>query len=92
MIAIQLRHCYVSPRTDNIGFIKRCRKLLPKGIRLKCVRIDAAGYQHQVINYLIGHGIVHPTVLVNWVGMQNTTPSGFAAECRRDAITPVYLY
>ena len=57
VIAAQLRHGCVSPRTDNIGFIKLCRKLLPKGIRLKCVRIDAAGYQLKVIDYLIRHGI-----------------------------------
>ena len=57
VIAAQLRDGCVSPRTDNIGFIKLCRKLLPKGILLKCVRIDAAGYQHKVIDYLIRHGI-----------------------------------
>ena len=57
VIAAQLRHGFVSARTDNLGFIKLCRKLLPKGILLKCVRSDAAGYQHKVINYLIGHGI-----------------------------------
>ena len=57
VIAAQLRHGCVAPSTDNIGFIKRCRKLLPKGIILKCVRIDAAGYQHKVINYLIHQGI-----------------------------------
>ncbi len=57
VIAAQLRHGYVSPNFDNIGFIKTCRKLLPKGIRLKCVRSDAAGYQHKVIDYLIRHHI-----------------------------------
>ena len=57
VIAAQLRHDCVSPSTDNLGFIKLCRKLLPKGSLLKCVRIDAAGYQHKVINYLIRHGI-----------------------------------
>ena len=55
VIATQLRHGRVSPNFDNIGFIKTCRKLLPKGIRLKCVRSDSAGYQHKVIDYLIRH-------------------------------------
>ena len=57
VIATQLRHGYVSPNFDNIGFIKTCRKLLPKGIRLKRVRSDSAGYQHKVIDYLIRHHI-----------------------------------
>ena len=41
VVAAQLHHGYVSARTDNIGFIKKCRKLLSKGILLKCVRSDA---------------------------------------------------
>ena len=57
VIAAQLRDGKVPPNYDNVGFIEACRKLLPKGIRLKCVRIDAAGYQHKVIEYLTGHHI-----------------------------------
>ncbi len=57
VIATQLRDGKVSPNFDNIGFIKTCRKLLPKGTLLKRVCSDAAGYQHRVIDYLIRHHI-----------------------------------
>ena len=57
VIAAQLRDGYVSPNLDNMGFIQACRKLLPSGTILKRVRIDAAGYQHKVIDYLIAHQI-----------------------------------
>ena len=55
VIAVELRDGYVSPNTDNVGFIEMCRKLLPIGTTLRRVRIDAAGYQHQVIDYLTSH-------------------------------------
>ena len=57
VIAVELRHGCVSPKTDHVGFIKTCQELLASGVRRKCVRIDAAGYQHQVIDYLECHGI-----------------------------------
>ena len=47
----------MSPKTNNVGFIKACQELLPRGVTLKQMSIDAAGYQHQVIDYLRCHGI-----------------------------------
>ena len=55
VIAAELRDGYVSPNTDNAGFIETCRKLLPSGTTLRRVRTEAAGYQHQVIDYLTSH-------------------------------------
>ena len=57
VIAAELRDGKVSPKTDNVGFIESCRKLLPSGTTLTRVRSDAAGYQHQVIDYLMHHGL-----------------------------------
>ena len=57
VIAAELRDGKVSPKTDHVGFIETCRKLLPSGTIVKRVRSDAAGYQHQVIDYLMRHGL-----------------------------------
>ena len=57
VIAAELRDGKVSPKTDNMGFIETCRKLLPSGTIVTRVRSDAAGYQHQVIDYLMRHGL-----------------------------------
>ena len=57
VIAAELRDGKVSPKTDNVGFIETCRKLLPSGTAVTRVRSDAAGYQHQVIDYLRHHGL-----------------------------------
>ena len=57
VIAVELRPGNMSPSTDNVGFIAACQELLPSGVRLKQVRIDAAGYQHQVIDYPMRQGI-----------------------------------
>ena len=46
VIAVELRHGNVAPNFDNLGFIKTCQALLPSGVILTRVRIDAAGYQH----------------------------------------------
>ena len=57
VIATELRYGKVSPKTDNMGFIETCRKLLPSGKIVKRMRSDAAGYQHKVIDYLMRHGL-----------------------------------
>ena len=57
VIATELRDGKVSPKTDTVGFIETCRKLLSSGTIVKRVRSDAAGYQHKVIDYLMHHGL-----------------------------------
>ena len=57
VISTELRNGCVLPKTDNIGFIATCRELLAGDSIVKCVRIDAAGYQHPVIDYLMRHDI-----------------------------------
>ena len=57
VIGAELRDGCVSPKTDNVGFIQTCQELLPGDTRVKRARIDAAGYQHPVIDYLMRHAI-----------------------------------
>ncbi len=45
------------PNDDNSGFIKRCIRALPSGVKVTRVRIDAAGWSKQVIGYCHAHGI-----------------------------------
>lgn len=53
IIAIDFREGDVSPSKNNHEFIKACMSNLPKDIELSGVRIDAAGYQHEIIDWLI---------------------------------------
>jgi len=46
-----------SPNYDNLGFIKRCMRALPSGVKVTRVRIDAAGWSKKVIGYCQDHGI-----------------------------------
>jgi len=57
IIAIDFREGNVAPSKDNHQFIKDCRDNLPKDIELGGVRIDAAGYQHEIIDWLIDEKI-----------------------------------
>jgi hypothetical protein len=57
IIAIDFREGNVAPSKDNHQFIKDCKSNLPKGIELGGVRIDAAGYQHEIIDWLIDEKI-----------------------------------
>ncbi len=45
------------PNYENSGFIKRCIRALPSGVKVTRVRIDAAGWSKQVIGYCHAHGI-----------------------------------
>ncbi len=45
------------PDYDNLGFIKRCIRALPPGVKVTRVRIDAAGWSQKVIGYCQDHGI-----------------------------------
>jgi len=44
IISVDFRDGNISSSKDNLEFIKSCRANLPKGITLRGVRIDAAGY------------------------------------------------
>lgn len=57
VIAVDFREGNVPPSKDNHEFIKSCRANLPKGITLGGVRIDAAGYQYEIIDWLIDEKI-----------------------------------
>ncbi len=45
------------PNDDNSGFIKRCIRALPPGVKVTRVRIDAAGWSKPVIRHCQDHGI-----------------------------------
>jgi hypothetical protein len=47
----EFREGNVAPSFDNLGFIKRCARSLPEGVKVGALRIDAAGYQADIINY-----------------------------------------
>ena len=53
IIAIDFRAGNVAPATDNLTFIEQCKSALPEGVVLKRIRIDAAGYQHEIIDQCI---------------------------------------
>ena len=56
-VAVQMREGNVAPAKDNLAFIQHCEASLPEGVSLRCVRIDAAGYQADIVNYCENHGI-----------------------------------
>lgn len=45
------------PNSENLEFIRQCQQALPKGCRVKDLRIDAAGYQTTIIQYCDQEGI-----------------------------------
>lgn len=53
MIAIDFRKGNCPPSAGNLDFIHHCQQMLPEGVSLKAVRIDAAGYQYKILDYLI---------------------------------------
>jgi len=57
IIAVDFREGNVSPNTDNLGFIEQCQSALPADVNVKGLRIDAAGYQHKIIDSLTEQGI-----------------------------------
>lgn len=50
IVATEFRAGNVAPAFDNLGFIKHCESALPEGVSLSALRIDAAGYQAEIIN------------------------------------------
>ena len=57
VVAVDFRAGHVPPNKDNLEFIKQCEQALPAGVSVKRVRIDAAGYQSDIINYCEEKGI-----------------------------------
>ena len=53
----EFREGNASPNGRNLEFIKYCRRQLPKGKKLKSIRIDSAGYQAGIMNYCESEGI-----------------------------------
>jgi len=57
VIAVDFRKGNVPPSKDNLAFIEQCEAALPLGVKLKCLRIDAAGYQYSILDKCINEGI-----------------------------------
>lgn len=53
VVEVEFRDGNEPPNKQNLEFIKRCETALPEGVAVTKVRIDAAGYQSEVINYLM---------------------------------------
>jgi len=51
IIETDFREGNTSPKTENLEFIKKCESNLPKGVKLKYLRIDCAGYQESIIRH-----------------------------------------
>lgn len=52
----EFREGNIAPATDNLKFIQACEARLPKGHRIAHVRLDSAGYQAGIFNYLDATG------------------------------------
>ena len=51
VIQTDFREGNIAPKTENLEFIKKYMSNLPKGVKLKNLRIDCAGYQKSIIKY-----------------------------------------
>jgi len=51
VIETDFREGNTAPKSENLEFIKKCESNLPKGVKLKYLRIDCAGYQKSIIQY-----------------------------------------
>lgn len=52
----EFREGNIAPATQNLEFIKACEACLPKGHTIAHVRLDSAGYQSGIFNYLEASG------------------------------------
>lgn len=50
VVATEFREGNVAPASKNLEFIRRCEAALPVGVILSAVRIDAAGYQAEILD------------------------------------------
>ena len=51
VVAVDFRQGHIPPAQDNLAFIQQCQQSLPEGCALGALRIDAAGYQTNIIEY-----------------------------------------
>ena len=51
VVAVDFREGNTSPAKGNLEFIKQCQRSLPEGCTVNALRIDAAGYQANIIRY-----------------------------------------
>jgi hypothetical protein len=51
VVSCDFRNGNQPPNSENLAFIKQCKKALPDGCRFKSIRIDSAGYQEEIIKY-----------------------------------------
>ena len=58
-VGCEFRAGNVPPAQDNAGFIGTCVAGLPAGVRVTCLRADAAGYQEAVLAYCDEHEIAY---------------------------------
>ena len=58
---------------DNLKFIRQCQNSLPAGCYVKNLRIDAAGYQMDIIGRCDQEHIGY-TIRVKWVPIGKTFP------------------
>lgn len=52
IVAVEFREGNVAPATNNLEFIHQCEDALPEGVSLAAARIDAAGYQTDIVDEL----------------------------------------
>jgi len=57
VVACDFRQGNTSPSKQNLEFIQQCQKALPQGSDVGALRIDAAGYQTNIIKYCDQQGI-----------------------------------
>ena len=57
VIAVDFRKGNVPPSKDNLAFIEQCESALPEGVKLKGLRIDAAGYQCAILDKCINEEV-----------------------------------
>ncbi len=53
VVATEFREGNVAPASNNLQFIRHCEQALPAGVALSSVRIDAAGYQAEILDMCI---------------------------------------
>ncbi len=59
VVAVAFRSGNVSPSQGNLEFIRCCESRLPAGVRVSAIRIDAAGYQSQILDYASKRGMAY---------------------------------
>ena len=56
-MAAEFRGGAAAPNARNFESVRQCERVLPKGIKVRRARIDAAGYQARIISHFTNHGI-----------------------------------